>query len=105
MPRVYIINKSRHDFTAAQEFGEFVYLSNGLIHKYATNRHTERFKELLKDSKADDYLLLTSVSVLNVIAAVIMMSLHGKLNLLLYNPKDSCYVHRVIKLDRQEKIL
>lgn len=98
MRRVYIINKSRHDFSAAKEFGKFIFLSNGLIHKYATNRYTERFKDILKDSRADDYLLLTSVSSLNVIAAVIMMSMHGKLNLLLYNPKDNCYVHRVIKL-------
>ena len=93
-PKVYIINKSFHDFSCAERYGEIVYLSKGTINKYATNRIARQFSEALRGASENDYLLLTSLTVMNCIACVIFALRFKKLNLLLL--KDNDYVcHRL----------
>lgn len=99
MPKVFITNKSAHDFSAAEPYGEFHYLSEGLVHKYSTNKTMRLFEDRLKHSEADDYLLITSLGVLNVIAAGILATKHHKINLLIYNATEKTYVERTIKFN------
>lgn len=94
MPTVYIINKSAHDFTPAQTYGHLVYLSKGGVNKYAVCNIFRQFKDILLTSKQDDYILLTSLTVMSVVACCIFVQLHGRLNLLLF--KDGVYVERTI---------
>lgn len=95
MPTVYVINKAAHDFHEAEKFGSLVYLSKGSINKYAVNRIFRQFEAVLKNSTPDDYILLTSLTVMCVIACCIFVLKHGTLNLLLF--KDDGYSVR--KLD------
>lgn len=92
MPRVYIINKSAHNFTATKRYGQAVYLSEGLMDRYATTNIHRQFESVLKDSSPEDYLVLCSLNVMNSIACSIFTKLHGCLNLLLY--KKGSYIER-----------
>lgn len=90
--RVYIVNKSSHDFSSAKSFGELIYLSEGRINRYATNNMVREFTELMKDSSPEDYVVPCSLNVMNSIAAAVFASKHGTLNLLLF--KDGSYIER-----------
>ena len=90
--RVYIVNKSSHNFSAAEQFGEIVFLSEGPMNRYSTNNMHRVFSEGLIESKKSDYIVPCALNVMNSIACAIFAHLHGGLNLLLY--KNGDYIER-----------
>ena len=92
MPKVYIINKSAHNFSATKKYGKAVYLSEGLMDRYATNNIHRKFISVLRHSKPEDYIVLCSLNIMNAIACAIFATMHGQLNLLLY--KKGGYIER-----------
>ena len=90
--KVFIVNKSAHDFTAAKKFGKIIFLSAGPVNRYATNSMIRDFAEAMKDSCGTDYIVLCSLNVMNSIACSIFTHKHGTLNLLLF--KDGKYIER-----------
>ena len=94
MPTVWVINKAAHDFSAAERFGVLRYLSKGVISKYATNRIFRQFNEELSKASKEDYILLTSLTVMNVIACCIFVMKFKRLNILLL--KDDNYQARTL---------
>lgn len=100
--KVYITNKSAHDFSGAAKYGDFHFMSNGSINRYSTSRMYRMFMEALVHSEATDYLLPTGLSTMNMIAACIFVLKHGRLNLLLF--KDGKYVERTIIFEDAESL-
>lgn len=98
MPKVYIINKSIHDFSKAEEFGTLHYLSEKAMNRYATNNIYRKFFPPLNQSSPMDYILVTSLNTMNIIACVIFVLKHKKLNLLIHKPKTNTYVERKLNL-------
>lgn len=96
MANVYIVNKSAHDFSAADHYGEVVFLSEGPMNRYSTNNMHREFFEIMKDSSEEDYIVPCSLNVMNSIACAIFAHLHGKLNLLLF--KNGSYIERNLVL-------
>lgn len=94
--KVYVVNRSSHDFEPAAKYGEIRYLSEGLINRYAVNMMVRTFHETMKDSEEYDYIVPCSLNVMNVIASAIFAHKHGKLNLLLF--KEGKYLERNIIL-------
>jgi hypothetical protein len=92
MPRVYVVNKSAHDFSAAEKYGKVIFLSEGSMNRYATNSMVREFEEKMKNSSDNDYIVPCSLNVMNSIACAIFAHKHGKLNLLLF--KDGNYIER-----------
>jgi len=92
MSKVFIINKSAHNFNATKQFGKAIYLSEGLMSRYATTNMHRQFGSKMKKSKPEDYIVLCSLNVMNAIACSIFVKKHGTLNLLLY--KKGSYVER-----------
>lgn len=92
MPKVYVINKSNHDFSEAEKYGEIIFLSEGSMNRYSTNHMMRIFYEKMKNSLKEDYLVPCSLNVMNAIASAIFASKHKTLNLLLY--KDGTYIQR-----------
>lgn len=90
--RVFIVNKSSHDFKEAEKYGEVIFLSEGSMNRYATNSMMRQFKEAMKNSEAGDYIVPCSLNVMNSIACAIFARKHGTLNLLLF--KDNVYIER-----------
>jgi len=90
--KVFIVNKSSHDFRPAEAFGEVIYLSEGSINRYATNSMVRQFSDIMKDSEGSDYIVPCSLNVMNSIACAIFAHKHGRLNLLLF--KDGLYIER-----------
>jgi len=92
MAKVFIVNKSNHDFSAARHYGELMFLSEGPMNRYSTNNMMRVFTEKMKDSDETDYIVPCSLNVMNSIACAIFARKHGKLNLLLF--KEGIYIER-----------
>ena len=92
MSNVYIVNRSAHDFSAAEAYGKIIFLSKGSMHRYATNSMIRQFEEVMRNSDEDDYIVPCSLNVMNAIACALFAHKHGKLNLLLF--KDGLYIER-----------
>lgn len=90
--KVFIINNSSHDFSKASKFGELIYLTEGKVDSYNTNKNYRDMFESLKQAREGDYILVTSLASLNIIAGWIMGSLGLNLNLLIF--KDGKYLER-----------
>jgi hypothetical protein len=97
MSRVYIINKGGHNFDDAKRYGDLVFCSEGIQNRFAVDAMYRMFVKELGDSTPDDYLLLTSLSILCTIAALVWGRMHGRVKLLLY--KNEKYVCREIIID------
>lgn len=92
--KVYIVNRSAHDFSPAERFGETVFLSKGPMNRYSVANMVRQFTEVMKDSCAEDYIVPCSLNVMNSIASAIFAHKHGRLNLLLF--KEGDYLERNI---------
>jgi len=96
MTNVYIVNRSAHDFSAADHYGSPIFLSEGSMNRYATNNMHRVFSKILEDSSKEDYIVPCSLNVMNSIACAIFAKMHGCLNLLLF--KDGRYIERNLVL-------
>ncbi len=92
--KVYVINRASHDYSGAERYGELVYLSDGPINRYATNKIYRMLSDVLKDSSPGDYILLTGLTIMTSIACSIFSVMHGRLNLLLFRPASYTYAER-----------
>jgi hypothetical protein len=92
MGNVYIVNKSAHNFSAADKYGKVIFLSEGSMNRYATNSMIRQFELAMNDSSPEDYIVPCSLNVMNSIACAIFSKKHGTLNLLLF--KDGNYIER-----------
>lgn len=95
---VFVVNKSIHDYSNAERYGDIVYLSHGDMRRFSTSRAYRKFIRVLKQSSPDDYLLLSGLPMLCVVAAFILALKHKRLNLLLFNPDNGKkeYLERII---------
>ena len=96
MPKVYIVNKSAHDFRLVEPYGEIIFLSVGPFNRYAVNHMHRIFSEAMVESEEGDYIVPCALNVMNSIACAIFARKHGKLNLLLY--KQGEYLERNLVL-------
>ena len=98
MPTVFITNRSGHDFSPAEYFGELVYLSSGKINPYQTTKMYKEFSSILNNSKPDDYILITGLSIMNSIATACMAYKHGRVNILQWHEGERKYKRRQLML-------
>jgi hypothetical protein len=83
-PKVYLPNPGCHDFTAAHKYGELIHLTTGRLKLTGTGNIYRQMYNILKDSSPDDHLLICGPTIANVIATSILISLHGRVNTLIF---------------------
>lgn len=100
MRSVFVISKGSHDYSKAETFGEIVFLSDEAFDPVAANNMYKKFWQHLRLSHANDLILVTGLPIMVGIACGIMVSLHNKLNLLVY--KDDKYLERNIIFNKEK---
>jgi hypothetical protein len=98
MQTVFVTNKSGHDYTPAEAYGRLVYISEGQLDRFNLNEMYRLAADAVKYATEADYILVTSLSVLNAIVCSVFGRKFGRLNILLY--KNRRYVLRTIMLDQ-----
>tara|TARA_Y100000310_G_scaffold327344_1_gene393554 strand:+ start:2008 stop:2334 length:327 start_codon:yes stop_codon:yes gene_type:complete len=96
-PIVFIPNKGAHDFTDAERYGEIRFLTEGTVRRYAVNNLYRMIAEGMKDAQEQDYILISSLTILNTIVTAILARKFGKVNFLLF--RDGEYIDRTINVD------
>jgi hypothetical protein len=104
-PRVFVTNFAGHDYTAAEEFGEIVPITKGYISFHSLDRVKYRVCESVGDSHEEDYLLLSGIPVICVIAASYWYFLHKKVKLLVHDKKGGGKYRELIISEKNFKDL
>lgn len=94
--KVFVSNKSFHNFSDAERFGELVYLTDGQVNRFEVNQLSRQIHEALADAQEHDWLLVTSLSVINSIASAFLARRFSQLNMLIYDIKTRKYVSRTV---------
>lgn len=102
-PKVYVPNKSFHDFSDANRFGELVFLTEGVQDRFKINDLYRRIEGKLHNAGPGDYLLISGPSTVNAIAASILAYKFGRINYLVYDGAMARYVSRPIVLSQAEE--
>lgn len=98
--RVFIVNNGGHDYSDAERFGEVVFLTDEAIRKDDIHQMYRLLSASLADSQPEDYLLVSSLTSLCMVAAAILADKHGELHLLMF--KDGQYIYRDIILESRQ---
>ena len=102
MSKVYVINKSCHDYSKAEKYGKLIYLTKDSYNRFSTGKMFRRFRDGLKDSDPEDLLLISGLTIMSCVACSMFAAKHKRLNLLLYNGGPNVeegYVKRTIVLE------
>jgi hypothetical protein len=95
---VFISNKSGHDFSDSKRYGAPVYVTVGQVNRFSVGYMARKWMRCLLASKKEDYILLTSLTILTVVGASIFGWMHGRLNLLIF--RNNKYIARTIVFDQ-----
>jgi len=99
VPRVYVVNQCGHNIKPVLDVvpdAEVIYLSEGNVNIFNTDRVIKEFGLRLADSGPDDYLLLSGSIAINLVAFGIMMERNQSVTLLLWQAREGRYVPRTI---------
>jgi hypothetical protein len=94
--KVFIPNRgAKHDFSPAKEFGELVFVSDGYVPVFKTGYIYRLWTEALQHSEPTDYIVICSLNIICSIGTGIFAYKHGRMNLLVYRPKQNKYEARI----------
>jgi len=91
---VFIANQSGHNFSDCERYGVPRFITKGLVNRFSVNFIARKWALSLKDSTKEDYILVTSLTILTVVGAALFGHLHGCINLLLY--RNDRYIARKV---------
>ena len=97
-PKVYIPNKSFHNFSDAKRFGELVFCTEGTINREDVQTITRLVVTAMEEAEAGDYIMISSLSVINSIMCGIFAGRFGRINFLMFDDEMQRYVSRKIVL-------
>ena len=86
--KVYIPNNKNYDLQDAHRFGEVKVISEGLINVFDIEEMNRLIKGALVDASQDDYVAMVGYPIINVLAALTMMSKFGHVNFLIFDIKE-----------------
>lgn len=85
--RVFVTNFAGHDYTAAEQYGEIVPITKGYISFHSLDRVKYRVCEALEETTEEDWLLLSGIPVICVLAATYWYFKHKKIKMLVHDKK------------------
>lgn len=89
MSKVYIVNNSGNEYDKAKEFGdELIFLTTGFVKLSNIAALRTKIKNLLKESSADDFLILEGSKLLCALTVLVWKELNGKCLVLQWNPSN-----------------
>ncbi|SRR5712691_2759594 len=103
MRKVFVVANRHWEIREADQFGQLIFLCEIAMPKFKICEMTNSFYPKLLQSNAEDYILLSGLSVMNAIACSIFSTLHKKLNLLIHSKAKGEYEIRTVDFDALSK--
>ena len=95
---VYVSNMNKsHDYTSAELFGVLRPVTTGNYPVFKTARLIEEIIESLIESSQEDYLLVSGSSIVAALSMTVWLTMHEKVNILLFDRSESMYTVRVLE--------
>jgi hypothetical protein len=101
MTKVFVLNDGGHDYSSAEKFGKIVFCTEGFIDRYDVAQMYRELSVCLLGANPDDYILVSSLSSMCMVATAIMVEQFGELHMLIHNGKE--YVARDLVLHNRDK--
>ena len=102
--KVFVVAKGFHDWTRAKDYGEVIFLSDTPVNRTAISSMARKFLPILKEqSRREDFLVISGLSVMCSIACSIFAGLHNRLNLLLYDAPSDRYILRAVVFGEEKE--
>jgi len=89
MTKIFVANRSYHDYSDAERFGELIYLTDGSLRSFSVSQMFRVVEDHLIDSSQEDIILISGLSVFNSLLCGYFSYAHGRLNMLIYKRKKS----------------
>lgn len=83
--KVFVPNRGTNDYSAAYEYGDLIFCSEGLINRKDILTMAKTMNDAMSDAEAEDYILITSLSSLCGVACGIFAARFHRLNLLIFD--------------------
>lgn len=99
-PKVFVPNDSYHDYSGAKRFGDLVFITEGRVNRKNVNDITRKVAEALEEAEAHDFVVISSLSVINSITCAVMAMRFKRLNLLLFDDHAGSYFSRTVILEK-----
>jgi len=97
MKNVFIVNNGGHDYSDAERFGALTFCTERVIKKSDTAQMYRELNAAMLDADAHDYLLVSSLTSLCIVATGILAARFGEVHLLLF--ENGQYVVRDLMFD------
>ena len=104
MAKVWIANYAGHPYDQAEKFGELTYITRGYVSLGNLDRLTYGVVERVLETEPDDYLLLSGLCIIGVLAALAMFTRHGRVQILHWDKKEEDYQVVTLKRGQIEKM-
>jgi hypothetical protein len=99
-PRVFVTNFAGHDYTKAEKYGKIVWVTRGYVSFHSLDRVKYRVCEEVDKSIAEDWLLLSGIPMICVVAALYWFWKHKKVKLLIHDKKNGDSYRELIITDK-----
>lgn len=95
MAYVFVPRRVDHNYSDAERFGKISEVFGPSVNVMDfRDQHRVMETDILPISSEDDYVLPSGPTVMNLSVIVPLMRKHGFVNLLMWNSRRRCYVHR-----------
>lgn len=98
--RVYVTNFAGHDYTQAEKWGELYWITKGYISFHSLDRVKYRVCESVQSSEPEDWLLLSGIPMICVVATSYWMWKHNKCKMLVHDKKRNGEYRELILSDK-----
>ncbi len=98
--KVYITNFAGHDYSKAEKFGKLTAITTGYVSFHSLDRVKYQVCEAVDKADPEDFLLLSGIPVLCVIAALYWNWKHKKCKLLIHDKKADGEYRELIVSDK-----
>lgn len=95
MPKVFVPNRSFHNFSGAEKYGELIFLTEGSVRRTNVNQLYRECYQKMASAQPGDFLLVSSLAILNAIPASILAHRFGRVNFLIFT-KDQYLVREIV---------
>ena len=97
-PKVYLLNKSGHDFKGVERYGEPIFLyDKKYINIFDTRKRAQEIEDKLDNINETDYIVCSGYTILNCIMINTALKKNNVVNVLLFNIKTRQYVARTLE--------
>lgn len=104
MARVFVLNKSAHDFSSAESFGELIFVTDGHYNIFNTGQLIQFLANFFSDfDSQEDFLVMSGSPFVASLAFTYLINNVNSVKLLLFDAKQRIYIPRTLTFTQFKK--